>query len=114
MRAVPDTAFTQICQSNCCECAEASHMAVAAALKNRSFQIMGSINVIETLTVREKKRAAENSTSIQEKDTICVLNNQAGLGANQQCVNVTVSTCPPNNGSGLGSIGPGMSFHNSI
>ena len=69
---------------------------------------MGSINVVETLTLIENKHAAENSTSIQEKDTICVLNNQnGGLGSGAECVNVTVQQCPPQTSTGGLSIGLG-------
>ncbi len=39
LQAVPDTQFNQICQTNCCECAEAAHAALAIQAKNRTFTI---------------------------------------------------------------------------
>ena len=83
LKAIPDTEFKQICQSNCCECAEANHYAAAVALKNRTFSICGSINVIETLSFKEKKRAKEQSEALAEKDNICVLNNFNGAVGEQ-------------------------------
>lgn len=93
LKSVPDTAFTQICQSNCCECAEAVHASLASATKNRTFTISGSISVLEAVSFAESQNAAENSQSFEEKDTICVTNNLGGFGASPDCINVTV--CPP-------------------
>ena len=53
LASVPDTAFTQICQSNCCECAEAVHASLSAATKNRTFTIAGAISVLETVEFAE-------------------------------------------------------------
>ena len=109
LSAIPDTSFTQICQSNCCECAESAHASIAAASKNRTFVISGAISVIETLEFSEESSAAENSQAREEKDTICVTNNQnGGLGSTPECINVTV--CPPTGGNG-GGVGLGYSEH---
>lgn len=94
LNAVPDTQYNQICQTNCCECAESAHAALAIQAKNRTFQIQGSISVLERVYLAERERAAENSESFAEKDTVCVTTNtNGGLGAEQQCV--TVQACPP-------------------
>ena len=94
LNAVPDTQFNQICQTNCCECAESAHAALAIQAKNRTFTIQGSISVLERVYLAERERAAENSESFAEKDTVCVTTNtNGGLGAEQQCV--TVQACPP-------------------
>jgi hypothetical protein len=101
LAAVPDTQYNQICQSNCCECAEAAHAAVAFQAKNRTFTIQGAISVLERVTLAERERSAENSESKSEKQTVCVTNNQnGGLGANQECI--TVEVCPP----GLNAVPP--------
>ena len=102
LQSVPDTQFSQICQSNCCSCEEEAHAAISNAQKNRTFTISGSISVLETLSVQEAGRARENSQGFSEKDTICQTNNaEGGLGAGPDCVNVTV--CPIQ--SNLGSSG---------
>lgn len=44
---VPDTAFQQVCQTTCCECAESAEAAIAVQAKNRTFTISGSISVLE-------------------------------------------------------------------
>jgi hypothetical protein len=94
LNAVPDTQFNQICQTNCCECAESAHAALAIQAKNRTFTIQGAISVLERVYLAERERAAENSESFAEKDTVCVTTNtNGGLGAEQQCV--TVQACPP-------------------
>jgi len=94
LQAVPDTQFNQICQTNCCECAEAAHAALAIQAKNRTFTIQGAISVLERVYLAERERAAENSESFAEKQTVCVTTNEnGGLGAEQTCV--TVSSCPP-------------------
>ena len=94
LAATPDTEYNQICQTNCCECAEAAHAALAIQAKNRTFTIQGSISVLERVYLAERERAAENSESFAEKDTVCVTTNtNGGLGAEQQCV--TVQACPP-------------------
>jgi hypothetical protein len=94
LNAVPDTQFNQICQTNCCECAESAHAALAIQAKNRTFTIQGAISVLERVYLAERERAAENSESFAEKDTVCVTTNEnGGLGAEQQCV--TVQACPP-------------------
>lgn len=100
LQQVPDTSFSQICRSNCCECAEAAHAAIAQKAKNRTFTINGAISVIERVQWCEEQLAAEYSTSEAEKDTICVLNNKnGGLGNESECITVTI--CPP----GLGTQG---------
>lgn len=94
LQAVPDVQFNQICQTNCCECAEAAHAALAIQAKNRTFTIQGAISVLERVYLAERERAAENSESFAEKQTVCVTTNEnGGLGAEQTCV--TVSSCPP-------------------
>jgi len=94
LNAVPDTQFNQICQTNCCECAEAAHAALAIQAKNRTFTIQGAISVLERVYLAERERAAENSESFAEKQTVCVTTNEnGGLGAEQTCV--TVQACPP-------------------
>lgn len=94
LAATPDTEYNQICQTNCCECAEAAHAALAIQAKNRTFTIQGAISVLERVYLAERERSAENSESVSEKQTVCVTNNQnGGLGADQQCV--TVEVCPP-------------------
>ncbi len=94
LAATPDTEYNQICQTNCCECAEAAHAALAIQAKNRTFTIQGAISVLERVYLAERERSAENSESKSEKQTVCVTNNQnGGLGAEQQCV--TVEVCPP-------------------
>ena len=94
LSAIPDSQYNQICQTNCCECAESAHAALAIQAKNRTFQIQGSISVLERVYLAERERAAENSESFAEKDTVCVTTNtNGGLGAEQQCI--TVQACPP-------------------
>ena len=94
LSAVPDTQFNQICQTNCCECAESAHVALAIQAKNRTFTIQGAINVLERVYFAERERAAENSQSLAEKDTVCVTNNQnGGFGAAPECI--TIVACPP-------------------
>jgi len=94
LAATPDTEYNQICQTNCCECAEAAHAALAIQAKNRTFTIQGAISVLERVYLAERERSAENSESVSEKQTVCVTNNQnGGLGADQQCI--TVEVCPP-------------------
>ncbi len=94
LAAVPDTQYNQICQTNCCECAEAAHAALAIQAKNRTFTIQGAISVLERVYLAERERSAENSESVAEKQTVCVTTNEnGGLGAEQQCV--TVEVCPP-------------------
>lgn len=94
LAAVPDTQYNQICQTNCCECAEAAHAALAVQAKNRTFTIQGAISVLERVYIAERERSAENSESVAEKQTVCVTTNEnGGLGADQQCI--TVEVCPP-------------------
>jgi hypothetical protein len=94
LAAVPDTQLNQICQTNCCECAEAAHAALAVQAKNRTFTIEGSISVLERVYFAERERAAENSISESQKDTVCVTTNEnGGLGAPAKCI--TVEVCPP-------------------
>ena len=94
LAAVPDTQYNQICQTNCCECAEAAHAALAVQAKNRTFTIQGAISVLERVYLAERERSAENSESVAEKQTVCVTTNEnGGLGADQQCI--TVEVCPP-------------------
>ena len=94
LNAVPDTQYNQVCQTNCCECAESAHAALAIQAKNRTFNIQGSISVLERVYIAERERAAENSESVAEKDTVCVTTyTNGGLGAEQQCI--TVQACPP-------------------
>ena len=101
LNAVPDTQYNQICQTNCCECAESAHAALAIQAKNRTFTIQGAISVLERVYIAERERAAENSESFAEKDTVCVTTNEnGGLGADQECI--TVQACPP----GLNAPGP--------
>lgn len=84
LAATPDTEYNQICQTNCCECAEAAHAALAIQAKNRTFTIQGAISVLERVYLAERERSAENSESVSEKQTVCVTNNQnGGLGAEQ-------------------------------
>ncbi len=100
LQAVPDTQFNQICQTECCECAEAQHAALAIQAKNRTFTIEGAISVLERVYYAERERAAEESQSKAEKDTVCVTSNQnGGLGASPQCVELTV--CPPDTQGGI-------------
>jgi len=100
LSAVPDTQFNQICQTNCCECAEAAHAALAIQAKNRTFTIAGSISVLEEVFFAERQRAAENSVSRSEKDTVCVTTNEnGGLGATPACIHLEV--CPPELGQSI-------------
>lgn len=97
LSAVPDTGYSQICQSNCCECAEAAHAALAVQAKNRTFTIQGAISVLERVYFAERERAAENSESKSQKQSVCVTNNQnGGVGASPECINLSV--CPPDTG----------------
>jgi hypothetical protein len=75
LAAVPDTQYNQICQTNCCECAEAAHAALAIQAKNRTFTIQGAISVLERVYLAERERSAENSESVAEKQTVCVTSN---------------------------------------
>ena len=103
LQSVPDTQYSQICQSNCCSCEEEAHASYANQQKNRTFTISGSISVLETLRVQEAGRAREKSEGFSEKDTICQTNNaEGGLGAGPECVNVTVCPIQSNLGSGNG------------
>jgi hypothetical protein len=98
LKIVADTQYSQICQSNCCECAEEAHSSVATQQKNRTFSISGSIQVLENLYLQECGEAAEESYGRAEKDSICQRNNaQGGFGANLGCA--VVQACPPNLGA---------------
>jgi hypothetical protein len=93
LRSVPDTQYSQICQSNCCSCEEEAHAGYTNQRKNRTFTISGSISVLETLRVQEQGRARENSEGYSEKNTICQTNNaEGGLGSGNECVEIK---CPP-------------------
>lgn len=101
LASVPDTQYSQICQSNCCACEEEAHAGYTNARKNRTFTIAGSISVLETLRIQEQGRARENSEGFSEKNTICQTNNaEGGLGAGQDCVEVKVCPLETNLGSG--------------
>ena len=103
LSAVPDTQFNEICQTNCCECAESAHAALAIQAKNRTFTIQGAISVLERVYFAERERAAEESVSKSEKDTVCVTtNNNGGLGASPECITLTV--CPPALGNGTSKL----------
>ena len=109
MASTPDTAYTSICQSNCCECAESEHAALSSGTKNRVFNIAGEIRVSESVEWAENSSASENSQSREEKNTVCVTNNQnGGLGAGQECI--TLESCPPTLSSHGGDKGAGMGF----
>lgn len=105
---VPDTAYSQVCRSNCAECGQSSHAAIAAKSKNRTFTIEGAISVIESVRYCETDYAAEQSASEAEKDTYCVLNNLGpGLGDTPNCTEWDVCVEYPQpvghgNGAGLG------------
>lgn len=102
LAAIPDTQFNQTCQTECCECAEAAHAALAAQVKTRIFNISGAIEVCEKVTFAERERAAENSQSIAEKNTVCVTNNEnGGVGETPECI--TIELCPPGVGGQVGS-----------
>ncbi len=102
LAAVPDTEFNQICQTNCCECAEAAHAALAVQAKNRTFTIQGNISVLERVYFAERERAAENSQSVAEKKTVCVTtNDNGGLGAQPECIELIV--CPTDLGNSTSS-----------
>jgi len=99
LSATPDTQFNEICQTNCCECAESAHAALAIQAKNRTFTIQGAISVLERVYFAERERAAEEAISHSEKDTVCVTSNSnGGLGASPECITLTV--CPPSLGNG--------------
>ena len=103
LSAMPDTQFNEICQTNCCECAESAHAALAIQAKNRTFTIQGAISVLERVYFAERERAAEESVSKSEKDTVCVTtNNNGGLGASPECITLTV--CPPSLGNGTSKL----------
>lgn len=103
LTAVPDTQFTQICQSNCCACEEEVHASYDNAAKNRTFSIYGSISVLESVSRREYGQAREKSDGRSEKDQICQTNNaQGGLGAGPDCINVSVC---PTTGAVQGALG---------
>lgn len=50
LSSVPDTQYSQICQSNCCACEQEAHASYQNEAKNRTFVIQGSISVLETLS----------------------------------------------------------------
>jgi hypothetical protein len=61
LTAVPDTQYSQICQTNCCSCEAEAHASYDKEEKNRTFVISGSISVLETLRKIESGQARENS-----------------------------------------------------
>ena len=69
VRSTPDTGVRQICQTNCCECAESAHAALAVQAKNRTFTISGAISVLEQVYFAERERAAEESIARAEEIT---------------------------------------------
>ena len=73
LNEVPDTHFRQICQTNCCDCAESARAALSIQAKNRTFTIQGSISVLERALFAVRERAAEKSESFAQKDTVCVM-----------------------------------------
>lgn len=75
LSSIPDTQYSQICQSNCCACEEEAHASYQNEAKNRTFVIQGSISVLETLSRVEAGQARENSQGISEKQTVCQTNN---------------------------------------
>lgn len=78
--ALPDTSFAQYCQSNCCECSESAHAAIACKAKNRTFEISGSISVLERVRFAEEEVAAEAQRARAEKESYCILANDNGVG----------------------------------
>lgn len=97
---VPDTAFNQICQTNCCECAESAEAAIAVQQKNRTFTINGSISVIEEVEYAERERAAEQSQGQSQKQVVCETNQASNGGLGLGCASVNL--CPQGVGSSLG------------
>jgi hypothetical protein len=70
----------------------------------RTFEIAGAVSVTEFVTFNESKQAAENSQSKEEKDTICQVSNENGVGGGDvECINITCNQIVPGNGGGSGS-----------
>jgi hypothetical protein len=64
--------------------------------------------VIESIEFCEQEVAEEQSISMAEKDTFCVLNNQGGLGSGTpNCTNFTICVPTPSMG-GSSSGGAGL------
>jgi len=106
LASVPDTQYSQICQSNCCACEEEVHAGYTNQKKKRTFDIEGSISVLETLRVQDAGRARENSKGFSEKNTICQTNNaEGGLGAGDECIEVKVCPIETNLSSGGKQLG---------
>jgi hypothetical protein len=97
---VPDTQYTQICQSECSECENEAHASCSVASKNRTFTISGSICVLETVDESEQGHAKENSKGNAQKKKICQTNNKDDCHKpDPKCVSVkvcpSISLCPP-------------------
>jgi len=108
---VPDTAFQQVCQTKCCECAESAQAAIAVQAKNRTFTISGSISVLEEVEFAQRERAAEQSQSQSQKQQVCETNQASNGGVGLGCAQL--SLCP-NGEVGLGATpnqtAPGVSL----
>ena len=64
--------------------AESAQAALAVQAENRSFTIQGSISVLERVYLAVRERAAENSESFAQKDTVCANTNiNGGLAGGQ-------------------------------
>lgn len=101
LQSIPDSQFSQVCQSNCCACEDEDHASYTNAEKQRTFNIQGSITVSESVRFQEEGKAREVSEGRSQKTTVCQTNNaEAGLGAGNECI--TVSVCPPESNLGQG------------
>ncbi|CDW74208.1 UNKNOWN [Stylonychia lemnae] len=91
LTTVPDTQYSQICQSNCCSCEQEAHTSQEKEGKNRTFVISGSISVFETLRLQSCGNSREKSQGQSQKETVCQTNNYSpNLAAPNQCLDVSV------------------------
>ena len=82
---IPDTAFEQICETNCAECAQACEEAAGHQLKTRTFNICGSISVEEEVCFAEREKSQEHSSAVSAKDSVCLTGNANNVGTGDPC-----------------------------
>ena len=97
---VPDSEFTQLCESECCACSAEVSASQAEAQKIRTFDINGSISIAESVELAEAGSAEEESVGHSQKATACITNNLNGVGAppNGDCIEI----CLPDQGPPVG------------
>ena len=77
---IPDSAFQQVCETECCESAESCEAACGTQSKCRKFTICGSISVDEEVNFFERERSQEESDAESTKKSCSITNNASNCG----------------------------------